>query len=171
MRKLWTNLKYYPRIWLVRLMKPTKNLSQYNWCPDKIQTVCLLNTPSDKLYCLSQLAHRVDQTIPRHRNVSNVSWPLAQLSENNKNAIFWDVAPCISCVNLLTLVPRSRIFLHWRWRRYVPPKRRFTQDLHGATSQKTAFFIVTAVKTSNITTWKCFLHALISMNIRDSTMI
>jgi hypothetical protein len=31
------------------------------------------------------------------------------------------------------------------------PKRRFTQDLHGATSQKTAFFIVTAVKTSNLT--------------------
>jgi hypothetical protein len=33
----------------------------------------------------------------------------------------------------------------------VPPKRRFTQDLHGAISQKTAFFIVTAVKTSNLT--------------------
>jgi hypothetical protein len=29
----------------------------------------------------------------------------------------------------------------------VPPKSRFTQDLHGDTSQKTAFFIVTAVKT------------------------
>jgi hypothetical protein len=29
--------------------------------------------------------------------------------------------------------------------------RLFTQDLHGATSQKTAFFIVTAVKTSNHT--------------------
>jgi hypothetical protein len=98
-----------------------------------------------------------------------------------KNAVFWDVAPCRSCVNrrfggtyrlhiqgikigergsnvsrwlhtadcnhLLTLVPRSRI-LPWRWRRYVPPKRRLTHDLHGATSQKTAFFIVTAVKTS-----------------------
>jgi hypothetical protein len=39
-------------------------------------------------------------------------------------------------------------------------KRRFTQDLHGATSQKTTFFIVTAVKTSNLTTlkkvrWSC----------------
>jgi hypothetical protein len=34
----------------------------------------------------------------------------------------------------------------------VPLKRRFTQDLQGATSQKTAFFIVTAVKTSNLTT-------------------
>jgi hypothetical protein len=44
------------------------------------------------------------------------------------------------CNHLLTLVPCSRIFLPWRWRRYVLPKRRFIQDLHGATSQKTAFF-------------------------------
>jgi hypothetical protein len=29
------------------------------------------------------------------------------------------------------------------------PKRRFLQDPHGVTSQKTAFFIVTATKTSN----------------------
>jgi hypothetical protein len=29
----------------------------------------------------------------------------------------------------------------WRWRRYFPPKRRLTQDVHGATQQKTAFFI------------------------------
>jgi hypothetical protein len=43
---------------------------------------------------------------------------------------------------MLTLVPRSRIFLPWRWRRYVPPKRRFTQYLHGTTSQKTELFIV-----------------------------
>jgi hypothetical protein len=40
------------------------------------------------------------------------------------------------------LVPRSLIFLPWRLRRYFPPKRRFTQDLHGTTSRKTAFFIV-----------------------------
>jgi hypothetical protein len=46
---------------------------------------------------------------------------------------------------------RSRIYLPWIWRRYVPPKRRLTQDLHSATSQKTTFFIVTAVKASNLT--------------------
>jgi hypothetical protein len=45
------------------------------------------------------------------------------------------------CSYLLTMVPRSRIFLSLRWRRYVPPKRQFTQDLHGATSQKTALLI------------------------------
>jgi hypothetical protein len=33
----------------------------------------------------------------------------------------------------------------------IPPKRRFTQDIPGATSQKTTFFIATAVKTSNFT--------------------
>jgi hypothetical protein len=31
-------------------------------------------------------------------------------------------------------------------------KRRFLQEPHGVKSQKTAFFIVTAVKTSNVTT-------------------
>jgi hypothetical protein len=55
------------------------------------------------------------------------------------------------CSHLLMLVPLSLISLPWRWRRYVPSKRRFTQDLHSATSEKMAFFIVTAVKTSNLT--------------------
>jgi hypothetical protein len=45
------------------------------------------------------------------------------------------------CSHLLTLVHRSRIYLPWRWRRYVPPKRRITQDLHSATSQKTTSFL------------------------------
>jgi hypothetical protein len=35
---------------------------------------------------------------------------------------------------------------------YVPPKLRLLQETHGLTSQKTEFFIVTAVKTSNLTT-------------------
>jgi hypothetical protein len=35
----------------------------------------------------------------------------------------------------------------WWLRRYVPPKHRFLQEKHGVTSQKTAFFIVTAVTT------------------------
>jgi hypothetical protein len=33
---------------------------------------------------------------------------------------------------------------------YVPPKRRFLQEPHGVTSQKTQFFIVTAVKAANL---------------------
>jgi hypothetical protein len=43
------------------------------------------------------------------------------------------------------LVPRSRIFLPWRWRRYVTSKRRFTQEVHSATSKKTAFFFPSLV--------------------------
>jgi hypothetical protein len=81
-----------------------------------------------------------------------------------KNVDFWDVAPCRSCVNRrfggkyrihrrvenpaseepawaggcrFTLVPRSRGFLPCRWMWYFLPKRRFTQGLHGVTSQKT----------------------------------
>jgi hypothetical protein len=82
-----------------------------------------------------------------------------------KNGVFWDVAPCKYCINRrfggthrLNLQGRRKkeksaseepawaggcsfILLPWRWRRYVPPKRRFIQYLHGATSQKTAFFL------------------------------
>jgi hypothetical protein len=42
----------------------------------------------------------------------------------------------------------------WWWRCQVPPKRRFLQEPHDITSQKMAFFIVTTVKTSNLT---CFI--------------
>jgi hypothetical protein len=33
----------------------------------------------------------------------------------------------------------------------LPPKRRFLQESQGVSSQKEEFFIVTAVKTSNLT--------------------
>jgi hypothetical protein len=46
------------------------------------------------------------------------------------------------CSHMLTPVFHSRIFLPWKWRRYVPPKRRSTQDLHSTTSQKTTFFML-----------------------------
>jgi hypothetical protein len=41
----------------------------------------------------------------------------------------------------------------------LPPKRRFLQEPHGVTSQKTPFFIVTAVKTSNLTSAALTLQA------------
>jgi hypothetical protein len=49
------------------------------------------------------------------------------------------------------VVPSHRLLSPWCWTRYVPPKRRFLQEPHGLTSQKTAFFIITAAKTSNLT--------------------
>jgi hypothetical protein len=46
-----------------------------------------------------------------------------------------------------------------RWKCQVRPKRRFLQEPHGITSQKTAFFIVTAVKTSSLyVTCLCSSH-------------
>jgi hypothetical protein len=44
----------------------------------------------------------------------------------------------------------------WWWRRHVPPKRRFIQEPRCATSQKTAFFILTAMKTSNLASYFVF---------------
>jgi hypothetical protein len=86
-----------------------------------------------------------------------------------KNTVFWDITPCGSCENrhiggkyrgrhhhgetvflrsvlqsLVTanVLPSSLIFSLWWWRRYVPPWRRFSQEPHGVTSQKSAFLIM-----------------------------
>jgi hypothetical protein len=84
-----------------------------------------------------------------YNGVQQKVWELSQLSVGKSASE--EPAWAGGCSQLHTLVPRSRIFLPWRWRRYVPPKRRFTQDPYGARSQKTVFFMVTAVKTSNLT--------------------
>jgi hypothetical protein len=55
-----------------------------------------------------------------------------------------------SAIRLLVsanVVPSLPILVTLLMRRYVPSKRRFLQEPHGVTSQKTAVFIVTAVKT------------------------
>jgi hypothetical protein len=69
-----------------------------------------------------------------------------------KNAVFWDVAHCESRVNrrfggtyglhLQGSKIRQRGISFSRWLK--PPKRRFTQDSHGTTSHKTAFFLLTS---------------------------
>jgi hypothetical protein len=52
----------------------------------------------------------------------------------------------------------ARWFLTTWWqRRYVPPKRWLLQQPHGVISQKTAFFIVTSMKTSDL---QCLLIAV-----------
>jgi hypothetical protein len=60
--------------------------------------------------------------------------------------------------HLLTYWFLLKLFLRpWRWRRYVPPKRRLQLNrLHDVTSQKTILFITTAVKTSNPTNKNIF---------------
>jgi hypothetical protein len=47
--------------------------------------------------------------------------------------------------------PSSPILVTLMMEGYVPPKNRFLQESHGVISQNTAFFIVIAVKTSNLT--------------------
>jgi hypothetical protein len=50
---------------------------------------------------------------------------------------------------------------------YVPPKRRSTQDLHGATSQKTTFFVVTPVKILKLTLEELFVTPYVSDDIHN----
>jgi hypothetical protein len=60
-------------------------------------------------------------------------------------------AACVGCWLQVSLLLVHRFLSPWSRRLYVPPKLRFSQEPHGVTSQKTPFFIVTAVKTSNLT--------------------
>jgi hypothetical protein len=51
------------------------------------------------------------------------------------------------------------------------PKLRFLQEPHGVTSQKTTFFIVTAVRTSNLTLLTLHSHILPNFAQNDSTRL
>jgi hypothetical protein len=70
-----------------------------------------------------------------------------------KNAVLWDVVPCRYC-KYGRFEGKCRLYLQGRKNicergqvldisllTNVPPNRRFLQDPHGATSQKTAFFM------------------------------
>jgi hypothetical protein len=54
---------------------------------------------------------------------------------------------------------------------YVPPKRRFLREPHGVTYQKTGFFIVTAVKTANLTLCQSVLMVSIERVYRTCTSL
>jgi hypothetical protein len=73
------------------------------------------------------------------------------------NAVFWDVTPCAFLVflrNVLRLivtanvVPSSPIIVTMMMEAICSSETRFLQQPHSVTSQKSAFLIVTAVKTS-----------------------
>jgi hypothetical protein len=54
----------------------------------------------------------------------------------------------------------------------VPPKRQFLQEPHGVTSQKTPFFIVTAVKTSNLTSvYETLLYRIELVAVMNSNVL
>jgi hypothetical protein len=68
-----------------------------------------------------------------------------------KNAVFWDVMPCssrrtdVSDERVASITVKS---IRELGTLAVTSKRRFSHEPHGVTSQKMAFFIVTAVKNS-----------------------
>jgi hypothetical protein len=67
----------------------------------------------------------------------------------------WRFRRLPNCSQLVTVshsISLALYLLDWRSRWHVPTKRRFIINPHSTTSQKTAYFIVTAVNTSNPTT-------------------
>jgi hypothetical protein len=97
-----------------------------------------------------------------------------------KKAVFLGVAPYRSCVNrrfgwtyrlhLQGIKIRERetsvsrwLQSPWKCRRYVPPKRRITQDLHGITSQEIAFFGDSICCNSNLQGKDCLRWLVVSM--------
>jgi hypothetical protein len=97
------------------------------------------------------LQYEISQTSDQWRMSSSGMWRrvdivLTDVSEEHIASIFRVAA--VTCSRWFFA---HRILIPWRWRWYIALKRRLTQYLHGLTSQKTAFFIVTAVKISNLT--------------------
>jgi hypothetical protein len=116
--------------------------------------------------CTSQATHYVSATI------------LVFTAVTMKNAVFWYVTPCGYCKNrvseersasIITVtrigeflrsmrrllvtandVPSSLILVILMMEALRSPKRRFLQEPRSITSQKTAFFIITAVKNWNL---------------------
>jgi hypothetical protein len=112
-----------------------------------------------------------------------------KLCFHKANFVFWDVTPCGSCKNrrfgelsasirmtrigevgttlAVTSNRRMLVFLRSVRRLLVtaPPKRRFLREPNDVTSQKTPFFIVTAVKSSNLT-WANFIFKENEIGIR-----
>jgi hypothetical protein len=88
-----------------------------------------------------------------------------------KNGVFWVVTPCGSCKNHVSEESGPSFIRVTKIgelgttqaatsnRRTLRSVRRFLQEPHGVTTQKTPFFIVTAVETSNLTLETKCLHA------------
>jgi hypothetical protein len=120
--------------------------SNYTWRRVQVMKLLIMQFYNSKYKELQLLKQHLLRRKPSSGMWRHVEIVLTDISEERITSIFSSVAPA--------KLVRSRIsscLLPRRWRRYVPTKRRLRQFLHGATSQKTAFFIVTARKTSNLT--------------------
>jgi hypothetical protein len=92
---------------------------------------------------------REDSTLHNHR------------CENLKSYI------TMSPYHLLSRWFLARLILRpWRWRRYVPPKRRLTLNrLHDVISKKIEIFITTGVRTSIPTALRCLFSLSLCLNM------
>jgi hypothetical protein len=64
--------------------------------------------------------------------------------DKNQHSMFWLLVTA-------KIVPSSPILVTLMMETIHSPKHRFLQEAHGVASQKTAFFLVTAMKTSDLT--------------------
>jgi hypothetical protein len=89
------------------------------------------------------------------KNVTNTQATLEEFLDASFSMGFvsYQRRVCVSVYLLIVTRQRLNLFLWpWRWRRYVPPKRRLKLDgLHGVISQKMILFVTIALNTSNPT--------------------
>jgi hypothetical protein len=141
------NLPWISYICLSKLNKTTERLSQDTKTTERLshdtKTTETLSEDTKTTETLSQDTKTTETLSPDNKTTETLSQdtkttetlrtgdiPAKNCIDNRDNTIV------SKCNHLLTMVRRSRIFLPWRWRRYFRPKHRFTQDLHGATSQE-----------------------------------
>jgi hypothetical protein len=99
--------------------------------------------------------HLQGRKISRARNQSESRWQATTLTLNGLHGVISQKMVLFITTAVRTSNPTNpllppAILRHWRWKRYVPPKRRLTfNGLHRVISQKMVLFITTAVRTSN----------------------
>jgi hypothetical protein len=164
-----SQLEMLPRYLLEGLWKTTKPFSQNSQYPAEIRTRHLRKTRQE-LYRLEQLARYfmcTNSTL--HLNeISRVVWRVWRTDRHvftscvrNEGQVMIKTAAVQSERTLPTIrryiLPPSwgyiLLLLSWKRRQNVPPKRcESPTSLHCVTSRKTAIFIVTYVRTSNLAT-------------------
>jgi hypothetical protein len=113
---------------------------------------------------------------------------IAMILLHLKNGVFWDVTPCGFCKNqrfgvtwylvflrsvrrlLVTanVVPSTPILVTLMKEALSSVETLVLTEPHGVTSQKTQFFIVTVVKTSNLTLLHLLIIILIHLSLKQS---
>jgi hypothetical protein len=108
-------------------------------------------------------------------------------SRNNTSCNWYFFVAYVGCQLQLVLLLVHRFLSPWWRRRQVPPRRRFLQEPHGVTSQKTTFFISCLVRRTSkspglIWIWRPNImfvwhqstpshHTSISTNFQNSILI